>query len=216
MSKINPKEELASIRNMMEKSSKFSNLSGLSIFFTGLLTIIAASVIYFDIGFSYSDMEISYSQLINNEGSKENLDQKIRLLSFIASVILALSLLILYVTASKKTKREGIKLFNPTFKRTVRSLVVPLVSGGVFSFFLIYNQMYGLVAPATLIFYGLGLIAASRNSYDELEVLGYVELILGILASYFMGAGLLFWVIGFGLGHMFFGSYLHFKYDKAS
>ncbi len=161
MSKINPKEELASIRNMMEKSSKFSNLSGLSIFFTGLLTIIAASVIYFDIGFSYSDVEISYSQLINNEGSKENLDQKIRLLSLIASVILALSLLILYVTASKKTKREGIKLFNPTFKRTVRSLVVPLVSGGVFSFFLIYNQMYGLVAPATLIFYGLGLIAAS-------------------------------------------------------
>ena len=99
MSKINPKEELASIRNMMEKSSKFSNLSGLSIFFTGLLTIIAASIIYFDIGFSYSDVEISYSQLINNEGSKENLDQKIRLLSLIASVILILSLLILYVTA---------------------------------------------------------------------------------------------------------------------
>ena len=57
---------------------------------------------------------------------------------------------------------------------------------------------------------------ASRNSYDELETLGYVELILGILASYFMGAGLLFWVIGFGLGHVFFGGYLHFKYDKAS
>ena len=66
--------------------------------------------------------------------------------------------------------------------------------------------MYGLVAPATLIFYGLVLIAAQK-CYDELEVLGYVELILGILASYFMGAGLLFWVIGFGLGHMFFGSY---------
>ena len=77
MSEINPKEELASIRNMMEKSSKFSNLSGLSIFFTGFLTILAASIIYFDVGFSYSDVEISYSQLINNEGSKENLDQKI-------------------------------------------------------------------------------------------------------------------------------------------
>ena len=77
MSKINPKEELASIRNMMEKSSKFSNLSGLSVFLTGLLTIIAASVIYFDIGFSYSDVEISYSQLIHNEGTKENLDQRL-------------------------------------------------------------------------------------------------------------------------------------------
>ena len=215
MSEINPKEELASIRNMMEKSSKFSNLSGLSVFFTGLLTIIAASIIYFDIGFSYSDVEISYSQLINKEGSKENLDQKIRLLSIIASLILILSLLILYVTASRKTKKEGIKLFNPTFKRTAKSLIIPLISGGIFSFFLIHHQMYGLVAPATLIFYGLGLISASRNSYDELEALGYVELVLGIIASYFMGAGLLFWVIGFGLGHVLFGIYLHFKYDKA-
>ena len=216
MSEINPKEELATIRNMMEKSSKFSNLSGLSIFYTGFLTILAASIIYFDVGFSYSDVEISYSQLINNEGSKENLDQKIRLLSLIASVILVLSLIILYITASRKTKKEGIKLFNSTFQRTAKSLIVPLISGGVFSFFLIHHQMYGLVAPATLIFYGLGLIAASRNSYDELEILGYVELILGILASYFMGAGLLFWVIGFGLGHVLFGGYLHFKYDKAS
>ena len=59
MSEINPKEELASIRNMMEKSSKFSNLSGLSVFFTGLLTIIAKH--YFDIGFSYSDVEFLQS-----------------------------------------------------------------------------------------------------------------------------------------------------------
>ncbi len=215
MNKINPKEELASIRNMMEKSSKFSNLSGLSVFFTGLLTLIAASIIYFDIGFSYSDVEISYSQLVNNEGSKENLDQKIKLLMVIASVILIISLVILYLTASSKTKKEGIKLFNPTFQRTIKSLIVPLLSGGAFSFFLIHHQMYGLVAPATLIFYGLGLIAASRNSYEELEILGYLELVLGILASYFMGAGLLFWVIGFGLGHILFGGYLHFKYDKA-
>ena len=106
MSEINPKEELASIRNMMEKSSKFSNLSGLSIFLL-FLTILAASIIYFDVGFSYSDVEISYSQLINNEGSKENLDQKIRLLSLIASVILVLSLIILYITASRKTKKGG-------------------------------------------------------------------------------------------------------------
>ena len=80
MNNINPKEDLASIRDMMEKSSKFSNLSGISIFFTGLLTIIAASLIYFDLGFSYSDIEISYSQLIKNEGNQEDLDKKIRLL----------------------------------------------------------------------------------------------------------------------------------------
>ena len=70
------------------------------------------------------------------------------------------------------------------------------------------------MAPATLIFYGLGLINVSKHSYEELEKLGYAELILGITASYFMGMGLLFWMIGFGLGHVVFGLYLHFKYDR--
>ena len=117
MNNINPKEDLASIRDMMEKSSKFSNLSGISIFFTGLLTIIAASLIYFDLGFSYSDIEISYSQLIKNEGNQEDLDKKIRLLIIFAGIVLTISLLVLYVTASRKTSKEGIVLFNPTFKR---------------------------------------------------------------------------------------------------
>ena len=65
--------------------------------------------------------------------------------------------------------------------------------------------MYGLVAPATLIFYGLGLISASKYSYNELELLGYLELILGTIASYYMGSGLLFWMIGFGIGHIVLG-----------
>ena len=94
------------------------------------------------------------------------------------------------------------------------SLFVPVFSGGIFSLFLIHHSLYGLVAPATLIFYGLGLINASKHSYDELETLGYFELLLGISASYFMGTGLIFWLIGFGFGHVFFGIYLYFKYDK--
>ena len=75
--------------------------------------------------------------------------------------------------------------------------------------------MYGLVAPATLIFYGLGLISVSKYSYDELELLGFVELFLGVVSSYFMGEGLLFWVIGFGLAHIIFGLYLYLKFDKS-
>ena len=123
MNNINPKEDLASIRDMMEKSSKFSNLSGISIFFTGLLTIIAASLIYFDLGFSYSDIEISYSQLIKNEGNQEDLDKKIRLLIIFAGIVLTISLLVLYVTASRKTSKEGITLFNPTFKKSIESFI---------------------------------------------------------------------------------------------
>ena len=214
MENTKTKEDLSSIKEMMEKSSKFSSLSGLSVLLTGLFAIIGAIFVFFDIGLSISDVKISYSQLINEKGNPEDLYLKIKLLIIIASVILILSLLVLYFSAKSKSSKEGISLFNPSFGRTLKSLFVPLLSGGIFSLFLIHHHLFGLVAPATLIFYGLGLISASKHSYEELEILGYVELILGITASYLMGTGLIFWVIGFGFGHLFLGLYIYYKYDR--
>ena len=209
------KEDISTIKKMMEKSSKFSSLSGVSVFFTGFFALVGASIVYFDIGFSVSEKEISYTQLINQNGSQEDLFLKIKLLVYIASVILLVSLLVLFFSAKSKSKKQGVDLFTSLFLRTLKSLFIPLLTGGVFSLFLIHHQLYGLVAPATLIFYGLGLINASNHSYEELEILGYVQLILGIIASYFMGMGLLFWMIGFGFGHIFIGLYLHFKYGNS-
>jgi hypothetical protein len=207
-------KDLGLIKDLMEKSSKFSNLSGVAVISTGILALLGASVIYFDIGISISEVHISYTELIDQTANADSLLTKLQLLISIASLILLSSLLLLYISARLKSGKEGIKLFNSSFSRTLKSLFVPIFSGGVFCSFLLFHHMYGLVAPATLIFYGLGLVSASKFSYSELEILGYFELFLGILASYFMGSGLLFWIIGFGLGHIFFGLFIHFKYDK--
>ena len=209
-----PEKDISLIKNLMEKSSKFSNLSGYAIATTGLLALFGAVFIYFDLGISISEKHISYAELINQTGNTNSTYTKIKLLIIIASLILLSSLLILYVTAKLKSERQDINLFNSSFSRALKSLFVPVISGGVFCGFLILHKMYGLVAPATLIFYGLGLISASKYSYNELELLGYLELILGTIASYYMGSGLLFWMIGFGIGHIVLGVFIHYKYDK--
>ena len=214
MKNTKPENDLGLIKDLMEKSSKFSNVSGIAVLFTGFLALIGATFIYFDIGFSVSDVHISYNQLISQNGKPDVLNIKLKLLISIASLILATSLITLYITARNKSGNEGIPLFNSSFSRTLKSLFIPLFSGGVFCVFLLYHQMFGLVAPATLIFYGLGLISCSKYSYYELEFLGYFELVLGFIASYFMGTGLLFWIIGFGIAHILFGYYIHVKYDK--
>jgi len=212
--KNEPQKDLSAIKEMMEKSTKFSSITGLSVFFSGLLAIIGAAIIYFDIGIPFGDVEISYSQLIDQDVDQNDRFLKIKLLVLIALSILFVSLVIIYFSAKQKSKKNSLDLFNQTFGRTFTSLSVPLLTGGVFSLFLIHHEMYGLVAPASLIFYGLGLINASKHSYEEFSVLGYAELLLGITASYFMGMGLLFWMIGFGLGHVILGLYLHFNYDR--
>ena len=209
-----PEKDISLIKNLMEKSSKFSNLSGYAIATTGLLALLGAVFVYFDLGISISDKHISYGELINQTGNANSTYTKIKLLVIIASLILLTSLLILYVTAKLKSERHDINLFNSSFSRALKSLFIPVLSGGVFCGFLILHKMYGLVAPATLIFYGLGLISASKYSYNELELLGYLELLLGTIASYYMGSGLLFWMIGFGIGHIVLGVFIHYKYDK--
>lgn len=214
MEKSQPEKDISLIKNLMEKSSKFSNLSGFAVAVTGLLALIGATFVYFDIGISISEKHISYAELINQTGTPHSIYTKIKLLVAIASFILISSLLILYMTAKYKSKKEDINLFNSSFSRALKSLFIPVFSGGIFCGFLILHKMFGLVAPATLIFYGLGLISSSKYSYNELEILGYIELLLGIIASYFIGSGLLFWMIGFGVGHVVFGFFIHFKYDK--
>lgn len=209
-----PESDLGLIKDLMEKSSKFSNLSGIAIIFTGLLAMIGASFVYFDIGFSINALNISYAQLINQNGKPEDLFIKLKILLLIASLILISSLAIMYFTARKKSGKEGIQLFNSSFSRTLKSLFIPLFSGGIFCLLLLNHHMYGLVAPATLIFYGLGLVSSSKFSYYELEFLGYFELLLGFIASFYIGSGLLFWIIGFGVCHILFGLLIHFKYDK--
>ena len=209
-----PEKDISLIKNLMEKSSKFSNLSGYAIATTGLLALLGAVFVYFDLGISISEKYISYAELINQTGNANSIDTKIKLLVIIASLILLTSLLILYVSAKLKSERHDINLFNSSFSRALKSLFIPVLSGGIFCGFLILHKMYGLVAPATLIFYGLGLISASKYSYNELELLGYLELLLGTIASYYMGSGLLFWMIGFGIGHIVLGVFIHYKYDK--
>ena len=209
-----PEKDISLIKNLMEKSSKFSNLSGYAIATTGLLALLGAVFVYFDLGISISEKYISYAELINQTGNANSIYTKIKLLVIIASLILLTSLLILYVSAKLKSERHDINLFNSSFSRALKSLFTPVLSGGIFCGFLILHKMYGLVAPATLIFYGLGLISASKYSYNELELLGYLELLLGTIASYYMGSGLLFWMIGFGIGHIVLGVFIHYKYDK--
>ena len=84
----------------------------------------------------------------------------------------------------------------------------------IFILILIAKGLIGLVAPLTLIFYGLSLYIASKFTFDDIKILGLVNICLGLISSYFIGYGLLFWALGFGVGHIVYGVYVHFKYEK--
>ena len=71
-----------------------------------------------------------------------------------------------------------------------------------------------MVAPATLIFYGLALVNASKYTLRDIKYLGMLEIGLGLIASFYIGYGLIVWAIGFGVLHIIYGLAMYFKYDK--
>ncbi|HMC96443.1 MAG TPA: hypothetical protein VKG92_02220, partial [Flavobacteriales bacterium] len=99
-------------------------------------------------------------------------------------------------------------------QRLLVNMFIPLGGGGMFCLALLYYGLPGLVPPATLVFYGLALLNASKYTLDEVRWLGISELILGLIASFWVGAGLLFWALGFGVLHIFYGALMYLRYER--
>ena len=74
-----PEKDISLIKNLMEKSSKFSNLSGYAIATTGLLALLGAVFVYFDLGISISEKYISYAELITQTGTANSIYTKINI-----------------------------------------------------------------------------------------------------------------------------------------
>ena len=93
-------------------------------------------------------------------------------------------------------------------------MAVPLVTGGLLILVLISKNLTGLIAPLTLLFYGLALYNAGFHTIREVRFMGIVQVILGLMNVWFIEYGLLFWAIGFGGVHIVYGIYMHLRYER--
>lgn len=194
-------KDIASIRNMMERSVKFISLSGLSGVLAGIYALAGAYVAYTIIYDPNSPLGF-----IQEKGLDD--------LIIIALAVLILSLGTGLWLSSRKATKLGTSIWNKPSKQLFADLTIPLFTGGVFIIIMLSRGYFGLVAPGCLLFYGLALIYASRNTYKEIQYLGFIEIGLGLVAAALPGYGLILWSIGFGVMHIIYGSIMYFRYDK--
>ena len=196
--------DLAEIKKIMNRSSRFLSLSGMSGVIVGLIAIAGAYLAY---AFIYTDQDyFSYRQA---NVSPSNVLKTVLLGG---ALIISSAIVGLYFT-QKKAEALGQQLWGEQAKRFYSSLIIPLVTGGVFCLIMLLKGFVCFIAPACLIFYGLALVNASKYSLDTLKGLGLCEITLGLLSLYYIGYGLAFWVLGFGVLHIAYGLYMHIKYD---
>lgn len=199
-------KDIQDIKSMMAQSSRFISLSGLSGVLAGFYALIGAwfayRTIYFDTATSGNYMNLVISQYA------------VWKLLFIAGTVLFLSLITGIILSQRKATKRNESVWNPASKRLVINFSIPLATGGVFILYLIEKDILGLVAPLTLIFYGLACVNASKYTIGDVRYLGLTQIVLGLLSLWFLGYGLLFWALGFGVGHILYGSIMYFKYDR--
>ncbi len=202
-------EDIKAIRKMMEESSRFLSLSGLSGVFAGIIAIAGAIVAYF---FILDNGKIRYEDYLRVLAADETLVLRWKLIAD-ASIVLVVSVLLALWFSIKKARRGGKNFLNPTSKRLLINFFIPLVTGGVFVIVLLFQNNIQLIVPCFLIFYGLALVNAGKFTFDEIFYLGILEIITGLVSAFVSGWGLIFWIFGFGILHIIYGLALYRKYE---
>ncbi|MFD0965016.1 hypothetical protein [Pseudofulvibacter geojedonensis] len=193
-------KDLSEIKDLMNKSSRFISLSGLSGILAGTYALIGAAVAYWLVT-TYSNGVLILDGWIFRSC----------LLTLVLVAVFSIITGILLTT--RKAKQQGAKIWDSTSKRLVLNFIIPLVVGGLYILIILSQGKYGQSGGLMLIFYGLALVNASKYSIGDIRYLGYIQLVLGLIGAWQPGFGFWLWVLGFGVMHIIYGSWMHFKYD---
>jgi hypothetical protein len=201
-------ETLQDIKRIMERSSRFISLSGLSGIAAGICALIGA-------WFARKEFEPYYKDYEARGGFAGSDFQtlKFRLL-IIALAVLAAAWLSAFYFTWRKAKQNKIPIWDSTARRLTINLLIPLMAGGIFVLALYQQNDWAFITPACLVFYGLALVNASKYTLTDIRYLGYCEIVLGLINTQFAGYGLYFWAAGFGVLHIIYGFAMWWKYEK--
>jgi hypothetical protein len=198
----NPEEELAEIKSMMERSTRFLSLSGLSGILAGIYSLSAAGLAWYWIYSPNSDTEpLSFREILNR-------------LLLLGMVTLIAAVSTAYLLSKKKGTAATQTFWSPASKRFLVALFLPVALGGFFCFALLHESAFELIPSAMLLFYGIGLVQSAQFTLGEIKNLGFTQLVLGLIAAFFPDFGLLCWALGFGLFHLIYGGLMYYRHER--
>ena len=201
-------DTLQDIKRMMERSSRFISLSGLSGIAAGICALVGA-------WFARKEFEPYYKSYDERGDFAGNDFQQLKLrLLIIATVVLAAALASAFYFTWRKARHNKLPIWDLTAKRLTINMLIPLISGGLFILAMYQYNEWIFIAPACLIFYGLALVNASKYTLTDVKYLGLLQILLGLINTQYVGYGLYFWAAGFGVLHIIYGFVMWWKYER--
>jgi hypothetical protein len=200
-------DALQDIRRLMQRSSRFISLSGLSGIAAGAWALIGSYVARnwmttYHNGYEHpAYFNFEFYQL------------KIRLF-LLAAVVLCLALVSAFYFTWRRAGKNKIPMWDHSMKLLAINILIPLIAGGLFILAMLQRGDWHFIAPACLVFYGLALVNGSKYTLTDIRYLGIMEIILGLVNTQFPSSGLYFWAVGFGVLHIIYGFVMWWKYER--
>ncbi|MDF7813393.1 hypothetical protein [Hymenobacter sp. YC55] len=207
---VDPLAQLTEIRSIMERSSRFISLSGLSGVGAGVVALAGSGLGHWYLNREYG--YLGYMRLLQSTPSERELVLPFLLL--LSGGMIAAALAVATFFTARRARKANQPLWSALGRRLAISLIIPLVAGGLFCLALFLRGAVSLVVPGLLLFYGLALLNASKYTLDEIRLLGLTQIALGLISVLLPGSGLLFFALGFGLGHIGYGLLMYNRYER--
>jgi hypothetical protein len=203
-----PLQQLSEIRSLMEASTRFVSLSGLSGVAAGVVALVGAGWTY-----AYLRRESILRELLPRQVFMASMEQYYTLVGMALVILLAALGGAIFFTV-RNSKRQGKPIWTRASQRLLINLLIPLAAGGFFCLQLAWYGFSGMVPGATLIFYGLALLNAGKYTLREIRLLGISEVVLGLIATWVLEYSIIFWALGFGVLHIVYGLIMYQKYER--
>jgi hypothetical protein len=201
-------QEINDIKRIMERSSRFISLSGLSGISAGICALVGAWIAN------------GLLEKLNTYGGDRGPGSRAGSISLQLLIVAAIVFVVAFVSSFfftwRKAKQQGLPVWDYTARRVLWNLIIPLAAGGLFILSMLWHDEWKYITPSCLIFYGLALVNASKYTLTDIRYLGYCEIILGLINMQWTGYGLQFWAFGFGVLHILYGAIMWFRYERNS
>ncbi|MEM7037698.1 MAG: hypothetical protein AAF570_12015, partial [Bacteroidota bacterium] len=182
-------DDIAQIRAIMERNTKFLSLSGLSGISAGICALVGAVAAWL-----YMNQSIDYIDAVVSRPPAEIMT------FFILDAGLVMIFAVSFATyfSMRLAKQKGFEVWNKSAWHMLVNLFIPLAAGGLFCVIQLLHYSVLWVPSTMLLFYGMALMNAGKFTFPEIRYLGVSEIILGLACAIWVEGGLIFWAIGFG------------------
>src|SRR5512143_1642527 len=159
-------QDLAEMRSLMERSSRFLSLSGLSGVSAGVVALLGVGAAQW-----YLVKVVGRIPL----GGLSSLEHQMVQTFFVvdAAIVFIVAIALALFFSHRMAKRKGMRFWTPGARLMITELATPLGTGAVFCFVMMGQGLFEFVFGGSLLFYGVALAGASRFTVPELRRLGF-------------------------------------------